>query len=147
MDGLGQGSQVSTMGARLRAIRERGRMSQVEFAELLGVSRGALINWEKDESEPPTSVLKLMRGHFDVDPEWLLNGDDLLPRRIFAIHNWPIYDRIEAELQAACHEARLELSPDQLRDLTRIIYEDGTEAENLGKGKVLKTLRVMARER
>jgi len=135
------------MGARLRAIRERARMSQVEFAETLGASRGALINWEKDESEPPTSTVKLMRSLFDVDPEWLLSGDDLMPRRHMPNQDWAIYDRIEAELTAACRQARIELSPGQLRDLTRIIYEDGTEAENLGKGKVFKTLRVMARER
>ena len=138
---------VSTMGARLRAVRERERMSQVDFAETLGASRSALINWEKDESEPPAGMLRLLRARFDVDPEWLLSGEDLVPRRHHVIQDWQVYDRIETELAAACRQARLELSVGQLRDLARIIYEDGTETENLQNGKVLRTLRVIARER
>lgn len=122
-------------------------MSQVEFAQALGTSRNTLINWEKDESEPPVDVLRTIRLRFDVDPEWLMMGEDLKPRRHLRNQDWETYDMIEKKLAEMCQRARLGLSPTQLSAITRIIYEEGSEVESLEKGQLMKALRVIALER
>lgn len=135
------------MGRRLRAVRERAGMSQVEFAQALGTSRNTLINWEKDESEPPVDVLRTIRMRFDVCPEWLMMGEDLKPRRHLRMQDWATYDAIEKRLTAMCLKARLGLPPEQLTTIARIIYEEGTEVECFEKGQLMKALRVIALER
>jgi len=49
----------------IRAIRERTRLSQAEFARLIGVSVKTLQNWEQDRRRPtgPAAVLLRIIAH------------------------------------------------------------------------------------
>ena len=48
-------------GKELRAIRERMKLTQVEFAELVGVTSNTVARWERDEMgirEPTTRLIQ-----------------------------------------------------------------------------------------
>jgi transcriptional regulator with XRE-family HTH domain len=63
-----------SLGARIALIR--GKMTQAEFSEKLGISRKTLIRYEKNESDPSASFLQALISDFGVDPRWLLIGDE-----------------------------------------------------------------------
>lgn len=46
---------------RVRVIRERTKLSQPEFAELIGVSVKTLQNWEQDRRKPTGPAEALLR--------------------------------------------------------------------------------------
>lgn len=52
---------MPTIGARIRAARERAKLSQDQLAQRVGVSRAAVGTWERDVKEPRKAVMqKLM---------------------------------------------------------------------------------------
>ena len=70
----------STLGARIAALRKqlgrsRGkRLTQREFAEMLGVSRESVIGWEGDSWEPSDQNVEKLAAFFETTPEFLLFG-------------------------------------------------------------------------
>ncbi len=44
----------------LEAVRVNTKMTQKEWAEMLGVSNATVVNWEKGKTEPSLSQLKTM---------------------------------------------------------------------------------------
>lgn len=44
----------------LEAVRVNAKMTQKEWAEILGVSNATVVNWEKGKTEPSLSQLKTM---------------------------------------------------------------------------------------
>jgi DNA-binding transcriptional regulator YiaG len=44
----------------LEAVRVNAKMTQKEWAEMLGVSNATVVNWEKCKTEPSLSQLKTM---------------------------------------------------------------------------------------
>ena len=44
----------------LEAVRVNAKMTQKEWAEMLGVSNATVVNWEKGKTEPGLSQLKTM---------------------------------------------------------------------------------------
>lgn len=67
--------QMKTRGDRIRFIRTEvlGLKSQAELADRLGVSRGAVGNWEKDGGIDKRYILKLAR-MADTSVEWIEVG-------------------------------------------------------------------------
>ena len=45
---------MTTLGKRIRVVR--GRRSQNVFANFLGISKGALVNYEHDRSSPNAKI-------------------------------------------------------------------------------------------
>lgn len=48
-----------SLGKKLQQIREEEKLSQLEFAEMIGVTRTTVFNWEKD-IHYPDNTSKLM---------------------------------------------------------------------------------------
>ena|GEM_PF-955314 len=61
-------------GERLRALREKAKLSQDELAKVLGVSRGSISFYEKGERVPNIEFLGAVAGLFDVSYYYLM-GD------------------------------------------------------------------------
>jgi transcriptional regulator with XRE-family HTH domain len=62
-----------TIGARIKQVR--GKMTQKEFADLLGIGRTTLINYEKDERMPDADFFIRMHTILHVESSWLLIGE------------------------------------------------------------------------
>lgn len=63
-----------TLGDRLRKVRRSRRLSQVEFARLLGEKEKSIANWESDISRPRdvVALAKNVEATYGVPADWLL---------------------------------------------------------------------------
>lgn len=63
---------MNTIGSRIKFVR--GKESQESFATKIGVSKGSLGGYERDENSPSAdAVLKICSGA-DISVEWLMTG-------------------------------------------------------------------------
>lgn len=64
------------MAERLEQVRKRENLSQEAFSQRLGISRGAYQHYSRGGREIPSSVLDALLREFEIDPYWMLRGDD-----------------------------------------------------------------------
>lgn len=64
---------MTTLGKRIRAVR--GSRSQNVFANFLGISKGALVNYEHDRSSPNAKILMTICLLEHIEIKWLLTGE------------------------------------------------------------------------
>lgn len=68
--------RISSIGERIRAIRNLQNLSQLDFAKKIGKkSYQAIQNWELGKITPPNSVLLVISKVFGVSYEWLMTGE------------------------------------------------------------------------
>ena len=67
---------IENFGDRVRASRKALGFSQPVLANKLGVSNGAVGNWETGPSIPQPETLRKLAAILDVSVSWLLNGDE-----------------------------------------------------------------------
>ncbi len=63
-----------SIGARFLEIRKAKGLKQTDVAEAIGISHGALVNYEKGR-EPPASAIIAFSEAYEVSPLWLLTGE------------------------------------------------------------------------
>jgi transcriptional regulator with XRE-family HTH domain len=91
-----------TLGANIRAARERRGLQQNDFAAMLGVANPSLNQWEKDKAVPTLDSLFKIAKVLDVSIESLVAGIDaeydaqrnvgVSPERL-----WELYSQVEPE--------------------------------------------------
>ncbi len=64
------------IGVQIRKYRERLKISQKEFAKMIGVSNSCLSNWEKGLNRPDIDTLVVISKALQVSPCTLLEVDD-----------------------------------------------------------------------
>lgn len=64
------------IGQRIAAARHRKNLSQRNLADILGISSGAVGQYETGRNLPKMSRFEAIARACDVDVEWLLTGDD-----------------------------------------------------------------------
>jgi len=67
---------VNAMGARLRAARQRKAWALEDLAQASGVMVATLSRLENDKQEPRPSTIRKLAAALDVEPGWLLLGED-----------------------------------------------------------------------
>ncbi len=69
------------MNTRIKQLRHHFGLTQQEFADRLGIKRGAIANYEVARNEPVDSVISLICREFHVNETWLRTGagEMLLP--------------------------------------------------------------------
>lgn len=67
-----------TIGQRIKKLRERNGLTQQQFAEILGVTDGAVSSWEKDAYNPRMGVFQKIQDHFGVSKSYLIDGENEL---------------------------------------------------------------------
>lgn len=71
------GEALRAIGSRIRDLR-RGR-TQAEFAELIGISRGSLSNYEAGRRLPSGDVLDRLEAVTGYSKDWLFSGREESP--------------------------------------------------------------------
>jgi transcriptional regulator with XRE-family HTH domain len=66
---------MDSLGKRLKYIRKQNSLTQIEFAQQIGVSQGTLSDLEKDNCKPSVDTLISLRLSLGVDINWLLTGE------------------------------------------------------------------------
>lgn len=133
---------MTTIGERIKAVRLRAELAQERFAERLGYSRRSVIKWEQGAAEPPLSILPILRREFDVDPEWVVSGTDVIPKAFFKSIDWERLDALEDELRCICQDIGLALDQQQVRAVGRALFADGKSASE-EKRKHLRDILVL----
>ena len=64
-----------TLASRLKELRKLNGISQGELAEIIGVKRTAVTNWESGVAEPSINNLKSLSSYFKVGTDYLLVQD------------------------------------------------------------------------
>lgn len=64
------------LSARIKELRTAHRLTQVEFAKLLSVSKQAVSNWENDNIQPSIEMLVKIANVFSVSTDYLLSLDN-----------------------------------------------------------------------
>jgi transcriptional regulator with XRE-family HTH domain len=70
----------TSIGARLRAVRETAGLDQKALAAKVGVSKPTISRWESDRDRPRGEHLFRLAETLQVDAEWLLRGGDDVAR-------------------------------------------------------------------
>ncbi len=65
---------VVYIGEKLREIRTRRLLTQVELADKAGVSQSTVANIERDNAEPQFRTIRKLAKALDIDPTELLGG-------------------------------------------------------------------------
>jgi transcriptional regulator with XRE-family HTH domain len=66
---------LKTLGERIKYLQKNSGKNQVEFANSLGVSKGSLILYQKNDRSPDSSFLRTLCELYRVNPTWLLLGE------------------------------------------------------------------------
>lgn len=140
-------STASSIGDRLKAIRTRAGLAQAAFGEVLGYSRRAIINWEQGTAEPSIGVLGKLCRLFDVDPKWVVMGEDVTPRARYGATDWARYDRIARNVAAACRQVGVDFEPQVHLELVRDLFDDDPAEDEINRKQLHRTLRAIAKGR
>lgn len=63
-----------SVASRVKEIRKTSGLTQQEFADRLGITRGAVSNWDLGHSDPSDSAISLICREFNVREAWLRDG-------------------------------------------------------------------------
>jgi transcriptional regulator with XRE-family HTH domain len=66
---------LKTLGERIKYLQKNSGKNQIEFARSLGVSKGSLILYQKNDRSPDSSFLRTLCELYRVNPTWLLIGE------------------------------------------------------------------------
>lgn len=64
-----------SVASRTKELRDSLGLTQQKFADRLGITRGAVANWDLDRSDPSDAVISLICREFNVREAWLRDGE------------------------------------------------------------------------
>lgn len=65
---------------RLKEVRKLFNLSQADFADRIGVTRGVINNIEKNLTQPKPYIINLVCSVYGIDPKWLESGEgEMIP--------------------------------------------------------------------
>lgn len=70
-----QYTQTMSIGARVRQLRKKNKLSQEKLGELCGVTKGMVSQWESGTSTPPIDRLIELSKHVYFSFDWMLKGE------------------------------------------------------------------------
>ncbi|UBU75595.1 helix-turn-helix domain-containing protein [Pasteurella multocida] len=87
----------SSIGNRIRELREQKKISRNAMAEKLSLSLSALQNWETNQTEPQASMIITLAKELGVSPNYLLTGEDISERILHVKSESP--DEMDGEFE------------------------------------------------
>jgi transcriptional regulator with XRE-family HTH domain len=67
--------QYNNIASRLKTLRKQLKLSQTDFGKKIGKNYHTVMRWELEKVLPPSNVLMHIAETFNVNPEWLLEGE------------------------------------------------------------------------
>ncbi len=112
---------MNTLGERIKSAR--GGMSQEAFSRELGISKGSLGFYERNENLPNTDVVLKICSKTGVSLEWLLTGEG--PMHVRTDAGSEAADAVDETAEGACLRCvRLEDRLDRLEEERRELSDD-----------------------
>lgn len=105
-------------------LRKREKLTQEEFAKIVGVSRGAVAQWESGFSEPRMGAIQKMADHFGISKSDIIEDGGMFGK--FTMVNGAIKPTTAkpayAPLLGRVHAGKAQ-EPDVLQDAVPVPYE------------------------
>jgi len=111
-----------SIATRLESVRRAAGLTQAAFALQIGVPKRTYLGWERNEREPPISLLDALEREFGVDPIWLIRGGAFQTRVTGQVDKTQLYEALGAvdrEIERHDHHP----SRDQFVSLVAEVYE------------------------
>lgn len=125
------------IGARLRRYREARKLSQKEFAALIGVSNSRVSNWEQGINRPDVDILSKICEVLMVSPSELLdfNLTDKAEPNLKRFETEEILRQLSVEYNLSDDERDmiqkfLSLNPEQRKIISNYTHFISTQVEN-----------------
>lgn len=67
---------MDSLGSRIKYLREKNNISQIEFAKKIGVSNAVLSRYESGDRKPDYDILNKIADYFGVSVDFLLGRTD-----------------------------------------------------------------------
>lgn len=80
--------ESTSIGERIKLVRQSNKKSQKEFAEEFGLSQSHISNIEKGNDKPSLTLIKFICLKYDVSEEWLMHDEGYMER----YGNWDYTD-------------------------------------------------------
>lgn len=71
-----------SINERIKAVRKYTCLSQTDFAERLGTTRGVITNLEFEKTTPNDPFIKLICREFNVSEAWLRTGEGEMMQKL-----------------------------------------------------------------
>ena len=114
--------QKLVFGERLARIRLRSNLSQASFAESLGLSLRAYINYERGDREAPMAVAQALYDVYSIDPIWLMGGFEEEPSTARLNVDVCLIAEIAYDIDRRLDQVRKRLKPDMRRRMIEAAY-------------------------
>ncbi|WP_438853156.1 helix-turn-helix domain-containing protein [Brevundimonas nasdae] len=120
------------LGVRLASLRTRLDKTQIEMAQALKIAPRTYQNYERGEREIASSTVRDLHRLFDVEPLWLLDGQDDAPAFRRDNRDLTLMRIAIEEVEKKLVKARKTLTPAKKADLILLIYrhfaaQDGSD--------------------
>ena len=66
---------MKIFGTRLREVRKSKKITQIELANMLGISQKSYSHWENGKTEPSFESIVKLADLLDVSLDWLFGRD------------------------------------------------------------------------
>ena len=76
---------MATIGSRVKALRRKLHLTQVEFAQKIRVKGGVVSAWENGSAPVPYGRVKIICDAYHVNEDWLMNGKGEMSSQAVAI--------------------------------------------------------------
>ena len=117
--------------SRIRKLRE-GKMNQGEFADSVGISRGAMSYYEQELRTPEIGVLRAICEKYKISADYLLG---LIPDTNHAVSDvcreTGLYPKVAKRLRLLEKLKNTELMPDMIETVVEVFDEDAQEVFEL----------------
>lgn len=123
MSVLSTASVNAQIGRRLAAVRAQEGLIQTEFADRLGISGRAYVNYERGEREIPAALLIALLNVFGIDPMWVLIGPGEEPLLASDRPKPKLLVDIEEAVKHWLDRRRKRLPPEKRERLVQLMYE------------------------
>jgi len=90
---------LKSLGNRIKYLREKHNISQIEFSKKIGVSNAVLSRYESGDRKPDYDILQIIADYFEVSTDYLLGRTD--------IPTLTPQEKEEAEFQAFANDPEL----------------------------------------
>ena len=122
------------MNERIKELRKTLGFTQQEFADKIGVKRNTVATYEMGRSVPSDSAISLICREFNVNEDWLRNGNGEMfrPRsrnkELFEYFNKIVEN--PSGVQLKLFEAMSHLTDEQLEILAKVAQEFSAETKS-----------------
>ena len=120
------------MKERIRQLRRYLDLTQQQFADALGIKRNTIANYESGRNAPVDSVLSLICKEFNVNEDWLRNGNGemFLPESQDEIDQLTKRYNLEPAIQIFIKKL-VSLPPEQRKIVSALIMDTALEVSQI----------------